>query len=711
MKHSANYRRALALALTATAGCLMQSGALAQPVISAATKVTADKTKPGFAYRIFANSAEKNNSTAKSEAAIAGQLKDGDGNPLPNLADPTSQGAALAPSSSPDPENASIAFDIEGVINLNKVEGGAIGAFVDDLLFPGIPATDGSTEGFATEFVTFLDLPAGTITMGVTSDDGFQVRAGLLDDFFLGTSLGEFSGGRGAAETAFSFVIPEAGVYPFRMTYEQGGGDANVEWYTIATDGTKTLINDVANGGVKAYRSATVKAKDPYIASVSPVPGPRQQNKVAKSFSVVLHDGDTSAIDDATIDLKIDGKAVTSKVRDGKTVTLTYNFDGLQFPSENHTASLTFKGAGGFSRTESWSFRNIKNVILPNPVVTENFDSYAEGTQPTGWVATNFTVECNPGEDIADQKSDTYKNWVVISTDTIPLIDDNGINEVNPNESVNGVPLTIDKLRSGNVLYAESDSRCNGSRASVIADGAGSFGQTQFIVTKPYDLSKVANPVLSFAAGYEQNQDSFGGVEYSVDGGNNWLPVVYYIDVPLVKVKADGTTDGVATLTTVYGDTSVWVDDKGVVKGERYGDALAAPINDSIGDYIAPRVNDDFTEGKRIEIFRLPAAASKSDVRLRLAATGSDSWYFFIDNIAFYDVAPVAPAEPISNFKATLSGSNVVLTWAGGAGPFAVQSQAALGGAWTETTTATRTVTVPASGSAQFFRIQDKGAN
>ena len=37
-------------------------------------------------------------------------------------------------------------------------------------------------------------------------------------------------GGRGASETAFIFVAEEAGVYPFRLTWENGGGDANVEF-------------------------------------------------------------------------------------------------------------------------------------------------------------------------------------------------------------------------------------------------------------------------------------------------------------------------------------------------------------------------------------------------------------------------------------------------------------------------------------------------
>lgn len=621
-------------------GTTIAQAQIALPVVS---KVTADKTKPGFLWRIFANSANKDNTNAKSELALTGQLKGSDGTALPNLADNTIQGAAIAAAKIPSSPTAPLEFAIESVINLDKVEGSASGNFTPDLQMPGIPATDGSSEGFAVEIITYLDLPAGVITLGVNSDDGFRTTAGNLSDAFQSVRLGEYDGGRGTSDTTYSFTVTEAGVYPFRTTYEQGGGGAAVEWFSVKADGTKVLLNDTANGGIKAYRAAVAAPTPIHIVSVSPDPAPRQMNKVSSSVSLVLADGDAEAIDDAAVSFKIDGNTVTNKVRTGTTLTLTYTPAGIQFPSESHSAELVIKGKSGTTRTEKWAFRNLKNVILPTPVATENFDSTAEGKQPAGWVATNFTVDCTDGEDINDQKSATYKNWVVISTNTIPSVDDYFITDVNPNETVNGKKLTIEMLASQNVLYAESDSRCNGSRQNVIDGSETAFGQTQFIVSKPFDLTLVKNPVLSFTSGYVQNQDSYGGVEYSVDGGKTFLPIVYFLDSPDIVVKADGTTDGVMTLTNIQSDSSLWTD-KGVLKGKAYGDAAAAPIVEGIGDYIVPRINDDGIEGKRIEIFRLPAAANKADVRLRLSATGSDSWYFFVDNIAFYDIAP--PAAP-----------------------------------------------------------------
>ncbi len=656
--------RALRTVLLAGVGLLNVE---AQPTLPLSSRVTPDLSKPGFAWRVFANSNNTDNSLARAEAALAGALKDAVGNPLPNRADPAARGAAIAPSLAPIPTNAPIEFAIESAINLSQTQGDGNGAFTPDLQMPGIPTLDQGNDGIAAEIITFLELPAGVITMGVNSDEGFRASAGNLHDAFQGLVLGEFDGGRANADTIFSFTVQEAGVYPFRLLWEEGEGGASIEWFTVKADGARTLINDLEHGGIKAYRAATAGPREPYVQSVKPGRALRQLNQAASAVEVVIHDGDDVAIDDASIDLKIDGRAASGMKRDGRRVTLTYAPERIQFSSESHTAELVFKGTGGFSRVEKWSFRNWKNVVLPAPVVMETFDAVAEGARPEGWVAANFTVGCQPGEDITNQKSDTYKNWVVIGTGTIPFVDQEGIVSVNPAEKLNDRPLTIDMLRSGRVLYAESDGRCSGeSRQEVLAGIADSFGQTQFIVSPAFKLSTVKDPMLSFGCGYVQNQDSFGGVEYSVDGGNAWLPVVYFLDSADIILKSDGAVDGVKTLNATQSDSSLWTVN-GVVRGGSFGDAIAAPIDESIGDYIVPRVDDNSSEGKRIEIFRLPAAANKADVRLRFLATGSDSYYFFIDNVAFGDTPPDQNTNPTTPPRLTyeIVADGLKLNWDG----------------------------------------------
>src|SRR5207248_2738987 len=135
------------------------------PTIPATAKVTPDTSKPGFVMNIFANSAITANGNARTEASLNGLLLDpATGTPLPNLANPGAVGAALAASSAPNPANASIKFEIATVVNLNEdAAGQRAGNFVPDLQFPGIPLTDGVSDGYAAEFLTYVELPAGLV--------------------------------------------------------------------------------------------------------------------------------------------------------------------------------------------------------------------------------------------------------------------------------------------------------------------------------------------------------------------------------------------------------------------------------------------------------------------------------------------------------------------------------------------------------------------
>ena len=61
--------------------------------------------------------------------------------------------------------------------------------------------------------------------------------------------LGEANLGKGANDILFPVVVQQAGVYPLRLLYFQGGGDANCEFFTV-TGTNRTLVNDLtANTG------------------------------------------------------------------------------------------------------------------------------------------------------------------------------------------------------------------------------------------------------------------------------------------------------------------------------------------------------------------------------------------------------------------------------------------------------------------------------
>jgi hypothetical protein len=101
----------------------------------------------------------------------------------------------------------------------------------------------------------------------VNSDDGFRltVRAAPQD---TNVALGFFNGGRGAADTVFDFQVSSNGLYPFRLTWEQGLGNYSVEWFSVADDGTRTLINGTNAAGqvpVPAYRYYTTLVQPPVL--------------------------------------------------------------------------------------------------------------------------------------------------------------------------------------------------------------------------------------------------------------------------------------------------------------------------------------------------------------------------------------------------------------------------------------------------------------
>ncbi len=208
----------------------------------------------GFEFRIVQNAQGRGNNTDAAESQLAGNHGDG-----VNLADTLGGGKESTDASRPG-----IIFNLDGVINFDQ-DGNPQGVFRDsgdgsttdraDDFIPGIPGLEGSTDNMSAEILTFIEFPsAGYYTMIFNSDDGFLVSEthGAGDD--RGATLGVFNGGRGASDTTFGFAVAEAGVYPVRAIWYEGGGGANLEWSSMV-GGERVLINDTASGGLKAYRS------------------------------------------------------------------------------------------------------------------------------------------------------------------------------------------------------------------------------------------------------------------------------------------------------------------------------------------------------------------------------------------------------------------------------------------------------------------------
>ena len=269
-------------------------------------KVTADTSKPGFIWSVFANQANTINSKERTVDALAGRVTDAFGVLLENLADTNAQGVALAPASPLSSSNATARFEIATVINLHHTGGSSSGIFAPDDQMPGLPATDFSNNGIAAEVITYLNLPAGLTRMGLRSDDAFWMTAGKVYDAFDAINVGT----RRTDETILYVNVQEAGVYPFRVIYENGGGGGFIEWYTLKPDDTTVLVNDTVNGGVAAYRASTTSIPT-YVKRVAPEPAPRQVNRTSPSLQIELSDGTTTTVGDGSITLSFDGSPVT----------------------------------------------------------------------------------------------------------------------------------------------------------------------------------------------------------------------------------------------------------------------------------------------------------------------------------------------------------------------------------------------------------------
>ncbi len=241
-----------------------------------------------------------------------------------------------------------------------------------DLDMPGVPGTatfESGNANYALEIRTVLDLAPGTYHMGVNSDDGFRIIIGDgKEAYTLPVVVGEFSGGRGADNwgfTRFSVKITQAGLYPFRMVFQQGGGGHNLEWFQITKEGMpdsigKILINDPAPASgtaIKAYQYPVNSTGPTYVESFAPgrssldSPGSTGRAGPDATVKLVLEDGSTP-VDTASVSMRINAAAVTPTAnKAGTETTITYKPAGGFAAGSRNTVEVTFN-----DRTVSWTF-------------------------------------------------------------------------------------------------------------------------------------------------------------------------------------------------------------------------------------------------------------------------------------------------------------------------------------------------------------------
>jgi hypothetical protein len=253
-------------------------------------------------------------------------------------------------------------FVVPGVINVSQVPGIGMdfGNFQDDSVPPypddPVPGITGANDNYVVEFRTYLALKAGPLRLGVNSDDGFKVSVSRSPGDLNGLLLGQFSGGRGSADSVFDFLVPADGIYPFRLLWWEGGSESNCEFFSVdLATGNRTLINDPASP-IKAYREASVVP--PYVSKVLPAAG---SILVVPTADVVVEITDgTIPVDANSINFVVNGTAVTgaSKVGNITTIRRAGGVNNLLLGGANN-ATLVYgftEGGQTVLVTNTWSF-------------------------------------------------------------------------------------------------------------------------------------------------------------------------------------------------------------------------------------------------------------------------------------------------------------------------------------------------------------------
>ena len=406
------------------------------------------------------------------------------------------------------------------------------------------------------------------------------------------------------------------------------------------------------------------------------------------AINISLVDG-SAQVNTNSIQLTYDGAPVSPAIaKSGPNTTIQYDPPGLLAAGSAHNYRLIFSDNSvvPVSQTNVFNFNvsSYYHILLPSPLHFENFDGTAEGSLPSGWTELSYSDVPDPACDplaagiggLQDLNSACYAKWTTVNSARFndPMftylshtLETDYRRVLTPNLAnvVNGA--VIGNLAQGNIAFGDSGYR----------DGN---NQVVYLFSPDFDCSAKNNIYLSFHSIWEQNQDSIGAVEYSIDEGATWLPVVYYLESADVVRDADGNADGAATFAAAQSDTASYTDPVEGFKGGSYGVFIGVDSArwSSLGPFIKAGQDDNPTQGKRVEVFRLPAADNQAKVRFRFAHAGTDSWYFGLDNVGLYQLTSVAP--PLVTITPTnaveyLGNSMVFSSSVVGIGPFSYQWQ------------------------------------
>ena len=323
-------------------------------------------TSSGFKLRTHQISTDVGTSVQRAELQFANKLLSPlDGTVLPNMAD----------LSAANPDGT---FDIPSYIDFSTLSSPE-GFFLNDVPPPGLVGPD----QYALEIMTFLNLAPGSYTLGVDAvrnynttapgsfrESGFRLTAGANPRDLFAPEIASFDKSRPEGERQFSFVVQQAGIYPFRLLWFSGAGDSRLEWYQVTTQGTRVLLGDTGSGGLTAYKDAVVT--HPFVQyTTSPRPG---ETSVATnaSISLTLVDG-SATVRTNTIQLSLNNAPVAASIRtDPAAPGLTQvSYQPALAAGSTNTVRLVFADSDGSPYDQQWSFTVAGNAAIPGLLAVE----------------------------------------------------------------------------------------------------------------------------------------------------------------------------------------------------------------------------------------------------------------------------------------------------------------------------------------------------
>lgn|GEM_PF-1911698 len=365
---------------------MCQSSLLAQTIAPAmaAPAGAVNTAAPGFKMRIIQGNARSPQSTAAiAEALLSGKQMD------------PATGAPFENTATPNPADGSFVYAIETYINMHEqqpnnpdIAGGNFTPVataphnIPENPIPGIPGTSGNGDYFAVEFTGYMQLPAGTVRLGVNSDDGFRLTFGNginpRDPGALQVAIND--GNRGFGNTEVNLTVTQAGIYPFRLVWwENTGANSGIEFFNFQpgqTSGNRYLINDPGQpNSVKVYRELLttpplVTRAGPFGGQVGVAPAPYMQ--------VEITDGSTT-LDAGSVLFSLDGKDLAHTASKSGAVTTIAALAPLMTANTLHTNRIVFKDSAGTSTTNVWTFTVFNYPALQASMAVPSVDTSKPG--------------------------------------------------------------------------------------------------------------------------------------------------------------------------------------------------------------------------------------------------------------------------------------------------------------------------------------------